>query len=217
MMKKWFLRILAAVLLIAGLLLVLSPFIKENLIGLLSTRFGQQRVTADQLEKNNGRDATFDFGTIQAPSLLDTLTGSMQQDPKAMIGRITVQSVGIRLPILKGTTNSNLLLGATTMRSDQKMGEGNYPLAGHHMRQPGLLFGPLMRVKVGARVVITNLKQDYTYQVTSRKIVSESTGNVIAQTKDKRITLITCDKSTRTPNRLVVTGKLVQVAKHQGK
>ncbi|WP_010630724.1 class A sortase [Sporolactobacillus vineae] len=216
-MKKWLVRILVIVLLAAGLLLIFSPFIKENLIGLLSTRFGHQKVTAGQLEKNNGRNATFDFGTIQAPSLLDTLTGSMQQDPKAMIGRITVQSVGIRLPIMKGTTNSNLLLGATTMRSDQKMGEGNYPLAGHHMRQSGLLFGPLMRVKVGARIVITNLKQDYIYQVTSREIVSETQGNVVAQTNDRRVTLITCDKPTRTPNRLVVSGKLIQVAKHQGK
>jgi LPXTG-site transpeptidase (sortase) family protein len=86
-----------------------------------------------------------------------------------------------------------------------------------HMRQPNLLFGPLMQVKVGAQVVITNLKQDYIYQVTSRKIVSEADGGVVNQTKDKRITLITCDKSTRTPNRLVVTGKLVQVAKHHGK
>lgn len=216
-MKKWFLRVLAAVLLIAGLLLVFSPFIKESLIGLLSSRFGQQKVTADQLARNNDRHASYDFGAIEAPSLLDTLTGSMQQDPEAMIGRITVQSVGIRLPIMKGTTNSNLLLGATTMRPDQKMGEGNYPLAGHHMRQPNLLFGPLMQVKVGAQVVITNLKQDYIYQVTSRKIVSEADGGVVNETKDKRITLITCDKSTRTPNRLVVTGKLVQVAKHHGK
>jgi sortase A len=216
-MKKWFLHTLAAVLLIAGLLLAFSPLIKEGLVDLLSTQFGQQKITADQLAKNNSRDATFHFGTIQAPSLLDILTGSMQQDPRALIGRITVRSVGIRLPILKGTTNNNLLLGATTMRPDQRMGEGNYPLAGHHMLQTNLLFGPLMRVKVGDWVVITNLKQDYVYQVTSRKIVSESQGSVVDGTNDRRIALITCDKPTRTPNRLVVTGKLVQVSKHQGK
>ncbi|GAY74866.1 sortase A [Sporolactobacillus inulinus] len=46
-----------------------------------------------------------------------------------------MKRLGIALPILKGTTSSNLLVGAATMRSDQKMGSGNYALAGHHMRR----------------------------------------------------------------------------------
>ena len=35
------------------------------------------------------------------------------------------------------------------MRPDQKMGEGNYPLAGHHLKQKNLLFGPLENIKTG--------------------------------------------------------------------
>lgn len=27
------------------------------------------------------------------------------------------------------------------------MGKGNYPLAGHHMRDESMLFGPIMKVK----------------------------------------------------------------------
>ncbi|WP_100486721.1 class A sortase [Sporolactobacillus pectinivorans] len=205
------------VLILSGLILIVSPFLKEYIIGFLSYRYNSEKITVNQIDQNNRRKASFDFSTIQPPSFYETLTAGTSVDPKAIVGRIRVDSVGIRLPILKGTTSANLLVGATTMRADQQMGQGNYPLAGHHMREQNLLFGPLMKVKIGADVEITNLKYDYIYQVVSRKIVPETDGSVIAQTSDKQITLVTCDKPTRTPNRLIVTGKLVRVVNHQGK
>ncbi|MCQ2009888.1 class A sortase [Sporolactobacillus sp. STSJ-5] len=211
---RWKWTVLAAILAIAGILLIFSPFIKESIIGYMSTHFTEQKVTAAQLHSNNSRKATFDFETIRPPSVMDTFRGSAQQNPKAMIGLISIDSVGIHLPILKGTTNANLLVGATTMRPDQKMGQGNYPLAGHHMRRPTLLFSPLLKIKIGARIVITDLKKDYVYEVTSRKTVDASNTDVIQQTKKKQITLVTCDREILTDGRLIVQGKLIKVTDH---
>lgn len=209
---------LIIVLILSGLILIASPFLKEYFIGFLSSRYNAEKITADQIDQNNRRKASFDFNAIEPPNFYDTLKAGTHLDPRAMIGRISIKSVGINLPILKGTTNENLLVGATTMRPDQQMGRGNYPLAGHHMREANLLFGPLMRIKIGDLIVLTDLKKDYTYRVTGRRIVSAALGgNLIGQTKDTRITLVTCDKPTRTPNRLIVTGKLVSVAVHQSK
>ncbi|CAM3065694.1 class A sortase [Sporolactobacillus spathodeae] len=210
-------KILIAVLLLTGAILLLSPFIKEGLIARLSSQYNQEHFTSNQLAANNKRQASFKFQSIQPPGLLETVQSGLVVNPKAVIGQLRVPSVGINLPILKGTTSANLLGGATTMRPDQKMGTGNYPLAGHHMREGNLLFGPLMRIRIGARIVITNLKKHYTYQVTERNIVAETDGAVIDQTKTAQVTLVTCDKPTRTPNRLIVVGKLIKETIHQKK
>ncbi|MDN3955142.1 class A sortase [Sporolactobacillus laevolacticus] len=207
-------RALIVILILAGAALIVSPFLKEGLIGFLSAKYNTEKLTATQLAKNNQRDASYDFSKIQPPSFFETVKASAYVNSKAMIGQIQIKRLRIKLPILKGTTSANLLAGATTMRPDQRMGEGNYPLAGHHMRRENLLFGPLMRTKIGDQIMITNLKKDYVYKVVSKKIISESEGAVIDQTKDKRITLVTCDKPTRTPKRLVVIGKLVRATNH---
>ncbi|AXC55266.1 class A sortase [Bacillus subtilis] len=145
---------------------------------------------------------------------MDAVKAGFDHDQKAVIGRITIKSVDLELPIVKGTTNENLLIGAATMRPDQKMGEGNYPLAGHHLKQKNLLFGPLENIKTGAQIVITDFKKDYIYSVTSKDIISEMDADVVEETNKKEITLITCDKAVKTEGRLVVKGELVDSFGH---
>ncbi|MBB2479925.1 class A sortase [Bacillus sp. APMAM] len=207
-------KLLVYVLIIAGLLIIFSPYIKEGIINYISSHLNHKDITAEEISQNNEKHASFDFNAISSPSFINTLKESTQIDSKAIIGRIKIKSVGISLPIMKGTTNSNLLAGATTMRPDQKMGIGNYPLAGHHMRNSNLLFGPLMKIKVGAKIVITDLKNDYIYKVTSKNIIDENQTNVIKNTHEKLITLITCDRATSTNKRLFVQGKLIKVTNH---
>lgn len=211
-------RFFIIILIVAGGLLITSPFLKVGLISILSSYFDAEQMSADQLNKNNQRDASFDFSKIQHPTFYETVKAGMNANSKAVIGQIRVDSVGINLPILKGTTRANLLVGATTMRPDQKMGEGNYPLAGHHMRRQSLLFGPLLQIKNGALVVMTDLKNDYVYKVTSHRTISdeESKVKVIHETREKRMTLITCDRTTQTDRWLVVQGKLIRVTPHNG-
>ncbi|MBY8349177.1 class A sortase [Bacillus licheniformis] len=207
-------KMIVAVLVISGILFVLSPFIKESIIINLNKNKNFD-LTAEQAEQNNAQKASFDFEAIQPPSILETIKASLDRESKAVIGRITISSVNLKLPILKDTTNQNLLYGATTMRPDQKMGEGNYPLAGHHMKRESLLFGPLLNIEKGDTVKITDFKKDYIYAVTSKQFISEMDTDVIQETKKKEITLITCDKAVRTEGRLAVKGKLIHVAVHR--
>lgn len=205
---------IVAVLVISGILFVLSPFIKESIIINLSKNKSFE-LTAEQAEQNNAQKASFDFDAIQPPSFMETVKAGLDRESRAVIGRITISSVNIKLPILKGTTNQNLLYGATTMRPDQKMGEGNYPLAGHHMKRESLLFGPLINIEKGDTVKITDFKKDYIYAVTSKQFISEMDTDVIQETKKNEMTLITCDKAVRTEGRLAVKGKLIHVAVHR--
>ncbi|MFT8871535.1 MAG: class A sortase [Sporolactobacillus sp.] len=207
-------RLLIGLLILAGALLLLAPFLKEEVIGLISRHAAGEKLTSVQMADNNKRRASFDYQAILPPSIAETLKSGLHIDRAAIIGHLSIKSVDINLPILKGTTNAHLLFGATTMRADQQMGHGNYPLAGHHMRNDSILFSPLMRIKIGDRAVITDGHRSYVYQVFDKRIVSETDGSVIASTADARLTLITCDKATKTSKRLVVVGKLVQVTKN---
>ena len=53
-------------------------------------------------------------------------------DKKQVIGRISIPSVSLELPVLKSSTEKNLLSGAATVKENQVMGKG-YALAGHNM------------------------------------------------------------------------------------
>lgn len=80
-----------------------------------------------------------------------------------VVGEILVPKSSIHLPIGLGVANTTLALAAGTMRQDQKMGKGNYPLAGHHMVNRHVLFGPLyFKTKVGDNIYLTDLKKKYT-------------------------------------------------------
>ncbi|WP_413359193.1 class A sortase [Bacillus subtilis] len=206
-------KMIITVFILFGLLLISSPYIKGGIIAYLSKSQSESALTVEQLKKNNEREVEFEFDSIEPPELMDAVKAGFD-DQKAVIGRITIKSVDLELPIVKGTTNENLLIGAATMRSDQKMGEGNYPLAGHHLKQKNLLFGPLENIKTGAQIVITDFKKDYIYSVTSKDIISEMDADVIRQTNRKEITLITCDKAVKTEGRLVVKGELVDSFGH---
>ncbi|MEC1487793.1 class A sortase [Bacillus subtilis] len=207
-------KMIITVFILFGLLLISSPYIKGGIIAYLSKSQSESALTVEQLKKNNEREAEFEFDSIKPPELMDAVKAGFDHDKKAVIGRITIKSVDLELPIVKGTTNENLLIGAATMRRDQKMGEGNYPLAGHHLKQKNLLFGPLENIKTGAQIVITDFKKDYIYSVTSKDIISEMDADVVEETNKKEITLITCDKAVKTEGRLVVKGELVDSFGH---
>ncbi|MGP3779989.1 class A sortase [Bacillus sp. 4A_MP3] len=207
-------KMIIAVLILSGLLLISSPLMKGCLIAYLSKSQIESELTAEQARKNNMKKADYDFESIHPPGFRETVQSSFNRKPKPIIGRITISSIDLDLPILKGTTNENLLIGAATMRPDQKMGEGNYPLAGHHLKQENLLFGHLLHIKKGAQIVMTDFRKDYIYSVTSKTMISEIEANTIQETKDKEITLITCDKAVRTEGRLAVKGKLIDISGH---
>lgn len=59
------------------------------------------------------------------------------------VGQIAIRDQNILLNIYQGVGNLELNLGAGTMNRDQKMGAGNYALAGHNMDDGRTFFSPL--------------------------------------------------------------------------
>ncbi|KIS02918.1 class A sortase [Paucilactobacillus wasatchensis] len=127
------------------------------------------------------------------------------------VGTIKIPAVKLNLPIGLGVGKVVLSVGAGTMKIEQQMGQGNYALAGHHMINPNVLFSPLMRVKKGNIIYLSDTTRTYRYRVTSIKHVEKEQSSVVDDVEGKKlVTLVTCDRSYGTDSRLIVQGELIE-------
>ncbi|TFI60557.1 hypothetical protein CKN63_13415 [Carnobacterium divergens] len=155
----------------------------------------------------------YDPSQVTELTMADVLEGNRNAERIVRdfgVGKIVLPNLGIKLPILVGIANTNLAVGAGTMKNGQQMGVGNYALAGHHMNNKNLLFGPLEDAAKDQLIFVTDYEKIYEYKITSNKIVGPNDGYVINDVADKNlITLITCAEGGKT--RYAVQGELSKV------
>lgn len=171
-------------------------------------------ITKESIEENQYKIANSDLFDYDA---IENINAGMMP-PKVNIdeinnavGVISIPSVNLEEPILYGTTNENLWLGATTMKPDQKMGKGNYTLAGHNHHTKPLLFQPIRDVNDGDEIYVTDKDKVYTYKVTGKEVVMPERVDVLDDVPGKEmITLVSCFSKDGS-DRIIVTGELFEV------
>ena len=116
------------------------------------------------------------------------------------------------LPIAKGVDNTTLALAAGTMREDMQMGKGNYACWSNMANGSKILFSPLYyHAKKGQMIYLTDMKRVYEYRIYQRKFIKATDVQVVNDTKNAIVTLITCDDTGK--GRLMIRGKLVRSEK----
>lgn len=201
---RWLWTVLFIFLLAISLALIFNEQIKNWLISSYQPRISRKSVQSNQKKK-----ASYDFSKVKSLDFSTVANARWNTADIHVVGEILMPQSKVHLPIAKGISNEVLALTAGTMRPDQKMGEGNYPLAGHHMTSQTILFSPLYwKTRVGQNIYLTDAKRVYEYQVSVRKFIPATDVQVIAQTKQKLVTLITCDATGA--NRLMIRGKYVK-------
>ena len=208
-----------------GVGLVLYQPIMNNLVApkMLDTAVNEAfALESDDLKKNedelqklvlNDKNKMDEFFGFEDVKLLNTFKPNLTIQTKNVVGGIYIPDVNINLPILYGSTNANLNVGATTMKPIQKMGEGNYALAGHNARNKSILFAGLkyLKIKKQPKVYVTDKNKLYEYTLTSSKVVKPTKVEVIDDVKNKRIiTLVTCNAWDGS-DRLILQGELTAV------
>ncbi|MCM3675951.1 class A sortase [Peribacillus simplex] len=191
--------------------MVLSPWLKEAVIKKEIEKYNIVSFSEEEIQDNVDNKKPFsENASIEAPDFLKVLVNIPSVKREDVIGAIVIGGNIVSLPILHGTNTQNLLVGATTVKNDQVMGKGNYVLAGHHMRDDRLLFGPLLKIEKGTYIDITDKRQIFTYKVKAKKIVQETEVSVLEDTGSPRLTLITCDVTgIDTDKRVIITAELV--------
>ena len=220
--KKWVKRMIVGTifffLLLVGVGLLMSPMLESTIIENAVYDFSSFSFTREQLAQNRRNAGHFEVELdIAIPELPEVLQNLPHVDRSDVIGFISIDRVNLFLPIFHGATNVNLLAGAGTMHYNQQMGEGNYPLAGHHMNDPSLLFGPILNVRVGDLVQITDRSDLYSYRVVDTKLVHQSEVDILNDTEVPTVTLFTCDTSTIATDFLwVVIAEIIDTSTLEG-
>lgn len=194
------------VLVIVSLALIFNQKIKSYLI-----ESYHPNISATQVKKNRHKAAKYNYGEVKELTMANVAKARAKGKDLPIVGVISMPSIDMTLPITNGVSNQNLALSAGTLRPDVKMGQGNYALAGHNMSNlgPKTLFSPLYyKGKVGQMIYVTDLKHVYEYRVTQKQFVSKYRTDLVQNTKEKMITLITCDATGA--NRLMVRGTYVK-------
>lgn len=165
---------------------------------------------------HNNNLITFDFDDVKPISLKKVLVNQIDQSKKdnlPVVASIAVPSVKLNLPIFLGVSDENLNAGAGTMRADQVLGVGNYPLAGHYSYDADILFAPIKKISLGDDIYVTDMKDVYTYKAYEHGVISPKDSDIINDDQgNKIITLITCNDF-QAKNRFYVQGMLVNVNK----
>ncbi len=96
---------------------------------------------------------TYEWNAVR---LIDCIPSDATINKRLYRGQLFIPALEMNVPIVEGVSNENLYKGASTMKPNMKLGQGNYALAGHLMPDPNTLFSPLKRAEHGMKVYATD-------------------------------------------------------------
>ena len=134
----------------------------------------------------------FDAATLAAANLekLDEAdTPAMKETDSSRLGRIEIRTVGVAAMILEGTNDVALRRAVGHIPGTALPGQkGNVAIAGHR----DTFFRGLRNVHRGDAITLTTLRGSYRYQVDSTEVVDPHDAEVLDESDDATLTLITC-------------------------
>ena len=213
--KNILINILAGFLILLSLALIFNAQIRDIFMVWNTNKYQVSQVTKEKIEENKETEGNFDFDSVKSISSEAVLASQWDAQQLPVIGGIAIPEVEINLPIFKGLDNVNLFYGAGTMKANQKMGEGNYSLASHHIftaeNASQMLFSPLVNAKAGMKIYLTDKDKVYTYEIREVKHVTPDRVDEIEDREGvKEITLVTCVDYNAT-ERIIVKGDFKEV------
>lgn len=205
---------LAIILVIIGVALLLVNPAKQHMMKeeIQEVKTELQELTPEIVQEAEATPAEYDYEVVSSVTLESILAAKQNTAKVPMIGEIAIPDLGINLPITKGVTDYNLLVGAATLKPNQEMGVGNYTLASHYSDayNETLLFAPLVRAQEGMKIYLTDMENIYTYTITSVTMVEPTAVEVLDETGENIITLVTCNDLSAS-HRRIVRGKLTNI------
>ena len=108
--------------------------------------------------------------------------------------RIEIPKLNLNAHIKEGTT-PDVLLRAVGHFEESNQWNGNVCLAGHNRGYQCNFFQKIKNLKLGDEIIYCTKQGRRIYQVQLNQVILETDWSYIAETKDNRITLITCEEN----------------------
>lgn len=183
-MKRKLQLVIGLILILLGVVLLALPRLSTQMIKNESGQALQrlEQINPQQLRDNAQKEVEFDFDVIDSINVQDTLTGGLSRNilgsqslidkyEQDMVGQLIIEELNIDLAIYNGINNEKLLIGSTTMKPGQVMGQGNYSISSHYTDGRDVLFNRLPDIKTGMVVKITDKETVYEYVIYETALV----------------------------------------------
>ena len=164
-----------------------------------------------------------DLSRLQYPYLeygkLKGYNDILNVDGNGMMGYVTIDKIGVELPIYHGTSEKVLSIGAglvagSSFPSDKT---GTHAVLSAHRGLPtATLFTHLDHVEIGDTFEVTVLDRTITYQVDQIKTVDpDDMSDVLIDENENYCTLVTCTPYGINTHRLLVRGRQIDASQEK--
>lgn len=169
--------------LIGSILIIFGNQITAHIARSTTQHTVVKKISQDDLKKENEK-ADYDWSNVSNSNVLDSLSAKMQSKSNP-IAILTQPEAKVATTVVAGLDKYQLNLSAGTISADQKLGEGNYVLVGHHVPKSewALFSGIYYFGKPGQKIYLTDLDKVYEYTVTNVKFVEETDTDIVRQSK----------------------------------
>lgn len=223
-MKRKTRIVLSLILLVLGGILLLLPTLSDQLIKQEASNALRvfEEINTPDLQENAKRSVEFDFDAISSLNVQNTIQSSIfgsaeliEKNKQDIIGQLIIEDIDVNLVLFNGLTDEKLLVGVSTMKANQVMGQGNYAIAGHYTPGHGVLFNLLPEIKNGAVVKLTDKETVYEYVIyKTEKVPATAIHFIEDQVSVDRgkptISLMSCYYSGNTDVRWFAFGELLR-------
>ena len=125
------------------------------------------------------------------------------------IALMEIPSISLSQGIVEGISDDILQYYLGHFEGSAKPGEkGNFSVAGHRVSDYSEAFVNLYKIEIGDEILIKANKKEYVYEVTDNFIVSPDNVEVLDNTDEATITLVTCTVGAK--ERVIVKGNLIK-------
>lgn len=164
----------------------------------------QKRVEKQESQTNESNP--IEDTNNQQPTVTKPINTSVKIGNSTVWGKIKIEKIGIEYPIIEYVNDDSLWKSICKISNNSINGTGNLCLAGHNMRNM-TMFAKIKNLKVGDSVEITNIYGDkYTYIVYESFYVDPTEVEVLKNTSESIVTMITCNNTSS--KRLIVRARL---------
>lgn len=116
--------------------------------------------------------------------------------------RIEIPKIGLNAPIKEGTTQQ-VMLEAVGHFTETSKDTGNVGLAAHNRGYQCNFFSRIKELKKGDKIIYRGPNKTRTYIVEINTIIEQTNWDYLKESKDNRITLITCEENKREYRRCI--------------
>lgn len=153
------------------------------------------------------------FNWDEIPEHLRPLVQSMAEVPIPTPGpeqanRIQIPAIGVDAPIVQGDGDEQLKKGVGQNIGSADPGKNGNLILSAHNDVYGEIFRDLDRLKAGDEIVLHTNQRAYTYVVVGTQVVEPTFVQIMDQTSDPTLTLISCYPYLVDNQRIVVQGRL---------